>query len=67
MKGICEELEHYGIGHLDSQDFNKSTEEIHEEEFLKLQSELDPEVGAVVVGIDFNFSYRKNCYASSYI
>lgn len=34
-------------------------------EFENVQ--LDPEVGAVVVGIDYNFSYYKMAVASSYI
>lgn len=40
---------------------------IGESEFLSIQNSLDAEVKAVVVGIDYSFSYRKLAIAGLYL
>ncbi|EAS03910.2 haloacid dehalogenase-like hydrolase family protein (macronuclear) [Tetrahymena thermophila SB210] len=65
MKGICEELANYGIDYIWSNEHHNQSKEMTADEFENLK--LDSEVGAVVVGINYEFNYAMMAYASSYI
>ena len=64
MKGICDELEEQGIryfgGPSDDDNFGDMTDILDE-------AKADPEVGAVVFGLDLNINYKKYCKAFTYL
>ena len=63
MTGIKEELEEVGIQTIGSEDYYQTIEKDIEK---YVEFEIDPEVGAVVMGIDYNFNYKKLSVARYY-
>ncbi|CAM9156145.1 unnamed protein product [Phaeothamnion confervicola] len=65
-QGLCDELELHGVQTLGAQQPGfADAARFLEEDFAS--AELDPDVGAVVVGWDLSFSYKKLCLASLYL
>lgn len=62
-RGISQELDQFGIRHIDSDNYDK----INPFEVVANGIELDNEVGAVIVNFDPNFSYSKMLMAANYI
>ncbi|KRX10266.1 HAD-like domain [Pseudocohnilembus persalinus] len=61
MQGICEELQLKNVDYQFS-DIHNNNDEVTVQEFKEMQPDKD--IGAVIIGIDYHFNYRKLCYAS---
>lgn len=62
MEGICQELEEYGIQYVHATKLHNEGPTVTAEIFREM--EIEEGIGAVVCGIDYDYNYRKICYAS---
>lgn len=65
-RGILTEFNHFGIRYIDS-DVTSDSNKLNPIHILSHGIELDEEVGAVVVSLDFNFKYTKILEACNYL
>lgn len=65
MNGIVEELRENNIEYIHSSDVHGQNDPVSVEELRN--ANMDKEVGAVIIGTDYTFNYRKLVYGSLYI
>lgn len=59
MEGILKELEEKNIPYIHSSEVHSGDSFVTVDEFKN--SELDSTIGAVIMGTDYSFTYRKMC------
>lgn len=65
--GLSSELDNFGIRYIDSDVEGFGSKQINPFDVISNGIELDEEVGAVLIGFDWNFNYSKMLEASSYL
>lgn len=67
MPGLAQEFAEMKIPYIFADDLYKECTHVTLTMFAEFQKQLDPDVGMVVVGLDYNFNYLKSSFASLYV